>query len=109
MKRGCRKPTKKVEATPEVKSAEKLSTNVAAEAEVSKPWFDEDTELAVCAILRCAGGLSIVEWKATDRSMSLETFVTADRESYDLDYANVLRALGNEVPWLSTVDCGDLR
>ena len=61
----------------------------------------EDTELAVCAILRCAGGLSIVEWKATDRSMSLETFVTADRESYDLDYANVLRALGNEVPWLS--------
>ena len=70
MKRGCRKPTKKVEAIPEVKSAEKLSTNAAAEAEVSKPWFDEDTELA-------------------------------DRESYDLDYANVLRALGNEVPWLS--------
>ena len=71
MKRGCRKPTKKVDA-------EKLSTNAAAEAEVSKPWFDEDTELA-------------------------------DRESYDLDYANVLRALGNEVPWISTVGCGDLR
>ena len=78
MKRGCRKPAKKVKATPEVKSAEKLGNNAAAEAEVSKPWwFDEDTELA-------------------------------DRESYDLDYANVLRLLGNEVPD-DTVDCGDLR
>ena len=74
MKRGCRKPTKKVEATPEVKSAEKLSTNAAAEAEVSKPWFDEYRKLAD-----------------------------------DLAYENVLRALGNEEPWLSTVGCGDLR
>jgi hypothetical protein len=47
MKRGCRKPAKKVKATPEVKSAEKLGNNAAAEDEVSKPWFDgKETELA---------------------------------------------------------------
>ena len=46
MKRGCRKLAKKVKATPEVKSAEKLGNNAAAEDEVSNPWFDEKTELA---------------------------------------------------------------
>jgi hypothetical protein len=47
MKRECRKPAKKVKATPEVKSAEKLGNNAAAEDEVSKPWFDgKETELA---------------------------------------------------------------
>ena len=86
MKRACRKPAKKVKAIPEVKSAGKLGNNAAAgnvgtraaEAEVSKP-----------------------RWFDEDTKL-------ADRESYDLDYANVLRLLGNEVPD-DTVDCGDLR
>ena len=47
MKRGCRKPAKKVKAIPEVKRAEKLGDKAASGAEVSKPWFDgKETELA---------------------------------------------------------------
>ena len=46
MKRGCPRPATKVKANPEVNSAEKLGNNATAGNVVSKPWFDEKTELA---------------------------------------------------------------